>query len=1326
MAIESAANLRGMVCSGLVIALGMLSFSGAATAQKEPVSSGSIIPLTLNVPGPCQVYKIINAPNGDTVLLDVCGGGGYGSLYQLKKGASTFQNIVAQIDSSGTYWNEGMAMDAKGTLYITDRYSNSQHVYRIPYDPVKLTWDYSPSGNNWEAQLAGGFGGHGALGVAWLDNPAKDGSGILFVSNETANSILMIPVNADGTVTNFPAGPDSGQPEYQYLLTGLAAKVMPMDVDVNGNLYFIENPYVGAANRATGIFFIPATAYASCVAAMKAGTSTPDTACIAGPESSLQRIDPGNSEKFNGITHDVAGNIYVGDATDSYGGTRSGLLMIPNESGSPVGVTATSFNFEDAMYLSPVAVNANPAIDYRGFIWLPTGTSGNYSPSGSGQIAGTGNFVLWQPGTMNLASTPIGTTGTPNTIFYTFSGTVTPGSIVLTQAGGGSDFIASTTNPYPPAAGTTPTVPCTAGTVYNAYSSCQYWIAMDPSGTNSVGNVQGQVSLLDSNSNVIGGSTAYLQGIGQGPAVATLSPVMQTALATSLTTPGQVAGDSLGNAYVADAGQHEVLMFPAGSTTAFGGAPVGTGLTAPTGVAVDGSGDVYIADSGKVIEVPAVEGALNPAGQTTLLTGLGSNVQLAVDGANNIYAADPSNGRVVRIFNPSASMMLEGINTIGSGFTNPAAVAVDNSGNLFVADGTNLIEVNAWGGQTSITSSLVAPVTGLAVDPSGSVYVAQSGGVMRIPLESSALNPNDAAPIDNAGVTSPTGIGMDALGNLYVTTDSYNVTTINTSGTPLGPVTTNVTTPNVLMLANADVNFGVVESQTTTDPIDINVFNIGNEPLSFSATTAPVFGGTDPGDYQLQQDGQSPCDTTGATPIASGSACSLGVTATVISVTTGGSQANLVVATNAVNSPTSTATLEAYSENTLCHTATTITVNPATGVSYPGSTSVSAAVAAQDPTCSPGNIPTGGKISLTLQPTTKGASEIVLNSTVSNGQASFSPTSLNGGTYDVYASYKGDPIYGGSSSSKTYTFTVAQAASTTALAEPQGVSAINGTYYVKQGSTTTMTATVTSKEGSPTGSVTFMNGTTVLGTSALNASGTATFNTSSLAAGPSTSQLGQTYNVTAVYSGDQNFASTTSPAVAIVIVPPSVLITATPPSVTTKAGVAVQSTLTITPLEGYAPKLGATLYCDNSTLPQYAECTFDVPTLDIYDADATVPGAPVTSHVTISSNLPVNVGKVEKGPSPVEFAGLFGLGLLGLALRKRTRLNSALLTALCVVLLAGSAIGLVGCTNSGYTHTPAAPTVTTPSGTYQVSIYTVDLTNNQRSSLPFTLTVTVQ
>lgn len=217
-----------------------------------------------------------------------------------------------------------------------------------------------------------------------------------------------------------------------------------------------------------------------------------------------------------------------------------------------------------------------------------------------------------------------------------------------------------------------------------------------------------------------------------------------------------------------------------------------------------------------------------------------------------------------------------------------------------------------------------------------------------------------------------------------------------------------------------------------------------------------------------------------------------------------------------------------------------------------------------------------------------------------------------------------------------------------------------------------------------------------------------------------------TYNLTAVYSGDINFASITSPVVTIVVIPPSVLITASPAAVTTKAGTAVTSTLTITALEGYSPQRGVQLYCETTpvdTVPPDAECTFDVPTVDIFDH----PGVPQISHVTLSSNIPTNESMLIRGNSPIAFAGMFGLGLLGLVLRRKGRFLRSKLTVACVVfLLAAGMLGLNGCTNSGYTTTPPAPHVTTPAGTYNMTIYALDLTSGTITSLPFTLTVTIQ
>jgi Bacterial Ig-like domain (group 3)/Regulator of chromosome condensation (RCC1) repeat len=69
------------------------------------------------------------------------------------------------------------------------------------------------------------------------------------------------------------------------------------------------------------------------------------------------------------------------------------------------------------------------------------------------------------------------------------------------------------------------------------------------------------------------------------------------------------------------------------------------------------------------------------------------------------------------------------------------------------------------------------------------------------------------------------------------------------------------------------------------------------------------------------------------------------------------------------------------------------------------------------------------------------------------------------------------------------------------------------------GQTVTFTATVTSSAGTPSGMVTFKDGTTLLGVASLNGSGQAAYTTSSLSAG--------THSITAAYGGDGNFMGST-------------------------------------------------------------------------------------------------------------------------------------------------------------------------------------------------------
>jgi hypothetical protein len=128
------------------------------------------------------------------------------------------------------------------------------------------------------------------------------------------------------------------------------------------------------------------------------------------------------------------------------------------------------------------------------------------------------------------------------------------------------------------------------------------------------------------------------------------------------------------------------------------------------------------------------------------------------------------------------------------------------------------------------------------------------------------------------------------------------------------------------------------------------------------------------------------------------------------------------------------------------------------------------------------------------------------------------------------------------------------------------------------GQLVTFTATVTQAVPggvAPTGLVTFKDDGTVLGTGTLNGSGTATFSTFSLAAGD--------HPITAVYKGDPNFTTSTSPVVNLVVDQDT---TATALGVSTNPGLAGQPiTLTATvqgAVPGFGPPTGTVLFMDGT------------------------------------------------------------------------------------------------------------------------------------------------
>jgi sugar lactone lactonase YvrE len=1380
MAIENRKCICRLARAGVGLFLGALSVCGGAAGQSSyqpAVTTGSVVTIPSSTTWG-QVYKIVFY-DGSVLALDAAND----ALYQLSPGATAWSCLTPGPNGckggflGSGYNTQGMAIDAVGTLYLTIAYPNSQDgvalFWRVPYDAKDKTWKPTSSSGWGGGETAPNDGGGDQIvdsngntitgqdkvysdEVFFLNSPKRDGSGTLYWWETTNPIIWAVAVDKNGNADQ----PQGNVMAYQ-IVDQLKEGQGKMTVDVNGNIYFVEYHAATNLSRATGVFFISAAQVAD------AKNGNPITGTNGTAEQQLQRIDAAQASSaspivYAGVTLDEAGNLYLdSENNSSYNETVAGLWKVPNECGGPTKVDkASCLNYSDISMLAPFSGNQPVAIDPRGYIW--DALYQDPSAPGSGPYPGVYAILVWAPGSLNLGASPALITGPAGIVqpgpagteIVTFNQPVTLSAIQLAQLGGGSDFAFTSTNPNPASPPATTSPQCTPGTVYTAQSSCLIWVGLN---ARAPGAVSGQMTLsgmvgTSTTATYVPGSTVYLSGIGQGAEAAMLASPAPTAIAAGLKTPAQVAADPLGNTYVADPGLGAVEMYPAGSAAGTTGTSVGTGLTKPTGVAVDGSGDVYIADSGKVFEIPAVNGSIVGQTQITIASGLGSNLNLAADGLGNVYVADAKNAQVVKIPNPAADFIPSGFMlgangpttlTVGEGFvtplfTQPTAIAVDNAGDLFVADneanGTALVEITPWDQATTITNTLVAPVTGLAVDASGSVIVSQQGGILRIPYvvtsTSSGLNISDESPLGTTitpPITQPNGVALDQHGNLYVTD--------MTNG------------PNLYELAvNGTVNFG--NALSPQDPADAQValYDIGNENLLVG--TPIVFSGPDVADFAALSGGT--CGATGVTP---GSACTVEVSFTppAKGTYTGDSMA---VPTNAgnVGGGNISASLSGIALENLVPTQTAIgSVIPA-GSTYPGSTTVTVTVTPEPTDSIPanGNTPSG-PVTLTL---TNVSTQVAIQQTqqasgnASGTTATFTLSGIQGGTYCVTAAYGGNvtALYKPSNSPACSTtapysppgttFIVAPTPPVITLSEPLGVSANsqNGIYYVKAGQTAiTLTANVSSTLGAPTGSITFMNGSTVEGTSQLDANGNAVFVTNVLAIG--------SYNLTAVYSGDQNFASTNSPAVAFQVIAPSVLITANPKSVTTPAGTPVAATITLQSLAGFAANTGVNITCNIATIPYYAECTFVTNQPGVAQQIICAPqtGSSCTgistAVVTITSNIPVNlppsatasVRTHGTGASPLIPAGIFGLGLFGLALRRRAIFNRYLLNVTgLVLLLAGAAMGFGGCTNSSYTQQIKVQKYTTPSGTYNVSIQVTDPSSGAVESLPFTLPVTIQ
>lgn len=136
-----------------------------------------------------------------------------------------------------------------------------------------------------------------------------------------------------------------------------------------------------------------------------------------------------------------------------------------------------------------------------------------------------------------------------------------------------------------------------------------------------------------------------------------------------------------------------------------------------------------------------------------------------------------------------------------------------------------------------------------------------------------------------------------------------------------------------------------------------------------------------------------------------------------------------------------------------------------------------------------------------------------------SGVGSISTSTLPLGVNKITAKYEGDTNFKTGTSAE-FDQKITGTTATTTVITPTPNTAVFG-------QTVTLTATVHTASGTPTGSVKFFNGTKLLGSANINTSGIASITTSTLPVG--------TDPVTAQYQGDNVFASSTSTAANVII-----------------------------------------------------------------------------------------------------------------------------------------------------------------------------------------------
>ncbi len=252
-----------------------------------------------------------------------------------------------------------------------------------------------------------------------------------------------------------------------------------------------------------------------------------------------------------------------------------------------------------------------------------------------------------------------------------------------------------------------------------------------------------------------------------------------SATAAQLNSPAAVTFDSAGNLYIADTANHRIRKVTASGT-----------ITTAAGTGAAG----YSGDGG-----PGVKAQLNsPAG-------------LTADADGNVYIADSGNDRIRKLLpdgtlitiagNGNASFFGDGGPSNSASLHNPHGIFSAGGGHIYIADTGNqrirellpngiIITVAGNGGQGPggdggpATAAQLNLPTGVTLDAAGNIYIADQGnnrvrmvtpdGTISTFAGSASYGLGDGGSATAAALNAPASVAVDPAGNVYVADSGNN------------------------------------------------------------------------------------------------------------------------------------------------------------------------------------------------------------------------------------------------------------------------------------------------------------------------------------------------------------------------------------------------------------------------------------------------------------------------------------------------------------------------------------------------------------------------